>query len=329
MKILATLIMATFVASASLANNAQIVVQKVDNGDIPGDTYRVYVQVLNPTYSVHAVFGDDQNSLSINTTGEFYQNPLGGQTSLDINPQVINLAPDVAYDTWLTMGAMNSAGNNLWHVGIDYSSFDAGSNLSVEDGAWFLVPTDERCTPEGNDLVLIAQLTTTGEASGIINVQGWTADKDAWQERGMTFSTSNAHTFGCMDAAAANYNAEATFNDGSCLFDEVDLEEEDEIIEESDLEATKADDFSWSVFPNPIWQGQFNIQFDQVIDLDQNITIDIIDNAGKMVHSLEVAEGNVIGGNRVIIHQDLAAGMYSINIRNGKVSTTQQVVVQK
>ena len=328
MKNLVTLIMASLFSTAMFANNAQLVVEKVDNGDaVPGNTYRVYVQLINDAQSIHAVFGDDQNSLSITTTGQFYQSDLGGNTSLDVNPQVIQLAPEVAYDTWLTIGSDNSAGNNLWNVGIDFNSFQAGSELSIEDGAWFLVPTDEKCTPDEGNLVLIAQITTTGEASGVINVQGWTAEHDAWQERGMTFHTSEAHTFGCTDAAATNYNADASYDNGSCEFSEVVVD--NDTPDQADIESIKEEGNGWQVFPNPIWEGQFNIQFDDVIDGDNNVTIDIIDNSGKLVHSQEISDQNIIGGNRIIVNKDLAAGVYNVNVRHGNTSTTQQVVVQR
>lgn len=328
MKNLITLIFAGLFVSTGFANNAQIVVEKVDNGGaVPGNTYKIYVQLLDASHSLHAVFGDDQTSMAIQCDAPFYQNPFGGQTSVDVNSQMSSLAPEVAFDSWVTIGAENSSNNNLWDVGINFDTFNAGGELAIEDGAWFLVPTDAYCLPTTSSLILIAQLTTEGVASGTVNVQGWTADKQAWQERNMTFVTTNAHTFGCMDATATNYSADATFNDDTCEFEDV-TEENDNTPTQSDVKPVKGD-VTWQVFPNPIWEGQFNIQFSEVIEGKGNMTVDILDNSGKLVHSQEINSGDVIGGNKIIVSADLASGIYNVNIRQGEKSSTQQIVVQK
>jgi len=328
MKNLITLIFASLFVSTGFANNAQIVVEKVDNGDaVPGNTYKIYVELLDVSHTLHAVFGDDQTPLGIQSDAPFYQSPYGGQTSVDVNDQMSALAPEVAYDSWVTIGAENSNNNNLWDVGIDFETFNNGGELAIEDGAWFLVPTDAYCLPTSSNLILIAQLTTEGVASGSVNVQGWTADKQAWQERNMTFVTTNAHTFGCMDETATNYNADATYNNGSCEFDDV-TEEDDQAPAQSGVTPDKGD-VTWQVFPNPIWEGQFNIQFSDVVEGKGNMIVDIIDNSGKLVHAQEVNDGDVIGGNKIIVTKDLAAGIYNVNVRRGNQSSTQQIVVQR
>lgn len=328
MKNLITLIFAGLFVSTGFANNAQLVVEKVDNGGaVPGNTYKIYVQILDAGNSLHAVFGDDQNSMGIQCDASFYQNPYGGQTSVDVNAQMSGLAPEVAFDSWVTIGAENSDNNNLWDVGIDFDTFNGGGELAIEDGAWFLVPTDAFCHPTSGSLILIAQLTTEGVASGSVNVQGWTADKQAWQEREMTFVTTNAHTFGCMDATATNYSADATYNDGTCEFSDV-TEENDVTPTQSDVAPAKGD-VTWQVFPNPIWEGQFNIQFSEVVDGKGNIVVDIIDNSGKLVHSQEINDGMVIGGNKIIVTKDLPSGVYNVNVRRGDQSSVQQIIVQK
>lgn len=326
MKNLITLIVAGLFATTAFANNAQIIVEKVDNGDaVPGNTYKIYVELLDASHSLHAVFGDTQSSMGIQCDAPFYQNPYGGQTSLDVNAQMSSLAPEVAFDSWVTIGAENAENNNLWDVGIDFDSFNDGGSLMIEDGAWFLVPTDAYCLPTTSNLILIAQLTTEGTATGTVNVQGWTADKQAWQERGMTFTTTDAHTFGCTDATATNYNADASYNDGTCEFD--DVVETDTTSPTQSTTKPDKDGTSWQVFPNPIWEGQFNIQFSEVIE--GKMTVDILDNSGKLVHAQEIREGDVIGGNKIIITKDLPSGIYNVNVRQGESSTTQQIVVQK
>jgi hypothetical protein len=328
MKNVVTLIAACLVTSLAFANNAELIVQRIDNGSaIAGDTYRVYVKVSEPGNSVHAIFGDDYSSMSINCTSSFYQHEYGGHTTLDVNQAILQMAPTLAYDSWVTIGAVSSLNNNLWEVGIDFESFDTGSSLTVEDGAWFLLPTDVQSLASSNNLVLIAQLTTEGVASGTINVQGWDANQEAWQERGLTFSTSNAHVFGCMNSDATNYSAEASYDDGSCEFDGGSGNNTTSPTQSNVKPAKEEQD--WQIFPNPIWEGQFNIQFSDVIAGKSNVVINITDMNGKVVHSMEVADENVIGGNRLIIQKDLSAGMYTVSISQGDHTTSQQVVVQK
>ncbi|MFT5185523.1 MAG: hypothetical protein ACI84C_002671 [Flavobacteriales bacterium] len=84
------------------------------------------------------------------------------------------------------------------------------------------------------------------------------------------------------------------------------------------------------MFPNPIWEGQFNIQFSKAIELkDGNLTLDIIDMQGKLVHSVEVDESVVIGGNKLIVTKDLNSGIYNVTITQNGVAQTEQIVVQK
>ena len=73
----------------------------------------------------------------------------------------------------------------------------------------------------------------------------------------LTFSTDDAKVFGCTDATAANYNADATYNDGSC-----------------EGEATTgltgiANDTEWSIFPNPVFESTFSVKFDQELILGE------------------------------------------------------------
>ncbi|MGB1032752.1 MAG: hypothetical protein ACPGWM_09055, partial [Flavobacteriales bacterium] len=88
-------------------------------------TYRVYANFTNPLDQLVAVYGQDITPLSITTTGSFYQDANGGPTSLDINAGLFGAFPDLEYDSWLTIGAENAAGNALQLVGLDFTSFNA------------------------------------------------------------------------------------------------------------------------------------------------------------------------------------------------------------
>ncbi|MFT4679162.1 MAG: hypothetical protein ACI9RU_000197 [Litorivivens sp.] len=326
MKKIATFILAAFAVSFAQAQEAQLVVQKVDNGNaVPGNTYRVHVLLPSQSHTLHAVFGDDESGLSIQSTQDFYQHQFGGETSAGINGAAIDMVPELAYDSWLTIGAEDATDNNLWDIGMELSDFNTGGNLAVQDGAWFLVPTDARSLADEGNLILVAQLTTAGVATGSLNIQGWDGNQTPWQKRNLSFTTSNAETFGCIDGDAMNFDADATFNDGSCEF-----ADSDGTPAESEAVASKEEASDWQIFPNPIWEGQFNIQFSKAIELkDGNLTLDIIDMQGKLVHSVEVDESVVIGGNKLIVTKDLNSGIYNVTITQNGVAQTEQIVVQK
>lgn len=321
------LIASVFATMGLAAQNVQLVVEQVDNqGLVSGNTYRVYAQLPSSEYSLHAVFGDNQNNLVIESTAPFYQHNYGGNTAMDVNSAVLGLAPELAYDSWITIGKDNGNNNNLWDAGITFDSFSAGNALNIQDGAWFLLPTDPQTKEGRNNLILIAQLTTTGIASGVVSMQGWDGENKAWRLRGLTFSTSNAQIFGCTDSNAPNFNANATYNDGTCEAVEGGNNGNTPVVTAPVLE----DETKWTIFPNPVFEGLINIQFDEVIDANAgNVIVNIYDMAGKMVFGKEINEGNVIGGNRIILSTDLASGSYQVNVIHAGVSSAQKIVVQR
>lgn len=326
MKRLFSLIACCVFLSSAFAADVQLIVEQIDNQDlVDGNTYRVYAILPSADHTLHAVFADDDNDMAIETTGSFYQHPLGNSTTLDINPNVITIQPSLAFDSWLTIGAVDNVANNLWTAGIEDEQFNAGQALHVDDGAWFLIPTDERCKPDDQGKILLMQLTTTGTASGSLNFQGWDGNGEVWQSRGVTFETTSAQVFGCTDMDAENYNMAATYDDGSCQFDNNDGSTTGSVTGNS-ISGIKNEGVT--VFPNPVLEGQFNIQFAQQLDLrEDNLIVEIFDQSGKRVMAEEITNQAVIGGNRVIIDHDLAAGQYTVNIVAGDFSDVAQVIV--
>lgn len=324
-RLLSLIASCAFLVSATAAD-VEIIVESVDNhGIVEGNTYRVYAVLPSADHTLHAVFADDTDNMWIETTSTFYQHPLGNSTTLDINPNVIELQPALAYDSWLTIGAVDNVSNNLWTAGIEDEQFNAGQALNVDDGAWFLIPTDVRCKPDEQGKILLMQITTTGTATGSLNFQGWDDNGEVWQARGLTFETSNAQVFGCTDMDADNYNMAATYDDGTCQFDNTGGSTSGGATGDS-ISGIKNEGVT--VFPNPVLEGQFNIQFAQQLDLrEDNLIVEIYDQAGKRVMAEEITNRAVIGGNRVIIDHDLAAGQYTVNIAAGDFSDAAQVIV--
>ena len=301
------------------ANNVELVVEAVDNGGlVPGNTYRVYAVLPTAQHSLHAVFAAEEHVLNVATTGSFFQHQFGSSSSLDVNEAIVNIEPSLAFDSWVTVGAQNSENNNLWTIGVDYADFLSGNELTVTDGAWFVVPTDVQAAASVGNKVLLMQLTTDGTASGIINLQGRDSEGNIWRAYDLTFSSDDAQVFGCTDSNAANFNTEATYNDGTC--------EGEATTGLTGIDA----DTQWNVFPNPVFESTFSIKFDSELVLgDENMVVEATDMNGKIVLSSEYTQENVVGGNRLVIKHDLAAGTYTLSARHRDYSSAQQFVVTR
>jgi hypothetical protein len=282
-----------------------------------GSTYRLYA-VIPDDATVHVVYGDVQNPLSISASNGFYQHPLGGNTSADIHPSLASSYPDLNFDSWITIGYENQSQNNLWDVGLDLISFSQGGNISCDNGGWFLVPGDERSSPNDQGLVLLAQFTTTGTVSGVLNLQG----KDAggvWNSKGLLFSSEDCLVPGCTNPEFSNFNPLAQVNDGSCHGSCLPT-----------LDAIHGTDKDWTVFPNPLRQNMMHLQFNgfQFPAFGQGL-LEVRDASGKCVISRNLSSHNIQAENRMSIELDLAAGTYDVIIYQGDFRESKKLVIQK
>ncbi|MCH2154113.1 MAG: hypothetical protein MK089_12300, partial [Phycisphaerales bacterium] len=132
------------VASADFNGMAWQVVDNGGNNGNGGDTYRLYA-MLDAGDRLDAVAGNETQGLSLAANGSFYQNDAGGPTSLSINSAFFGFVPSMEWDSYVTVGALHSDGfpygsNALNDVGMDWSTFEAGGDLSSDNGTWFVTP---------------------------------------------------------------------------------------------------------------------------------------------------------------------------------------------
>lgn len=305
------------------ANNPQFIVEKVsNNGVVGGNTYRVYIQLQDDGQTVHAVWGDLEHPLMIESTAPFYQNALCGASSRAYVPALEAVDPTTAFDSYISLGYKTADANTLWDVGVDFSSFEDGGEILANNGSWFLLPTDAKCSPSAQGLVFFGQFTTAGIASGKVNLQGKNADGSIWRAYEVAFTTADAQTFGCTNSAASNFNAEATFDDGSC-----DTSANQTSLSVETLEVAMSEE--WSVFPNPVRDQLIHIQFNSDNAQNEKYRIEIFDLGGKLISANELSSGAWIAGNRVTIEQSLAAGTYKIVLSTKEKSSSKTLVVAK
>ena len=198
-------------------------------------TYRLYLNCLNETDYLSSCSGDATNPLIINSTEEWY-NDFASSTwnAQGISPAFLGFFPDLAFDSFLTIGAEDATTPAAQHPSAVWGAVDAttqfvggnGSSVTVDDatgGAWYTpFPGAEAAGSHvafaGPDLqILIMQITTAGELSGQAQLQVFmNGDQD--QEWRDLLGFDACGTPGCIDATACNYDDEATDDDGSCEY---------------------------------------------------------------------------------------------------------------
>lgn len=177
-----------------LGASAQFVkleVESIKNGELPGNTYRLYAVMQNANDLVDAIYGDQNNPMIIETSTSFYQNENGGAFSSDVQRSSVDNDPNMKYDSWVTIGAEDNYGNALTGFLIDMTEFEKGGPIQTTDGAWFVTP-DKRQAYAGDDKkVLLLQVTTDGVVTGKVNLHGRTAGNEEWKMEGVPFTMGN------------------------------------------------------------------------------------------------------------------------------------------
>ena len=208
----------------------------------PGMVYRFYVDMQDATDRMSAVFGNDQASLLVNTPDGAFNSAFNSSWNASgINPAFIAVFPDLADDTYATIGLTGPASTSGIAGAADPSIVEdanqpitpyfltpGATNLestTLTGASWYVLNTAANGLPDANLQVLIMQVTTTGSISGQINFQVFPLGVGADQQQ-VSIEFNGTGTFsggkvtpveGCTDALACNYDADATVDDGSCL----------------------------------------------------------------------------------------------------------------
>lgn len=190
-----------------------------------GTVYRVYATFDNPTDELVAIYALEAAPITVSTSTSFYQSQFGGALGTDINPAFLAAFPELAYDSWFTIGSDDSNGtSSIQQVGMDsyFAAFESGNGFTIDTfigGSIFLIPGFSTDAEAGDDLrVLIGQFTTDGTVDMCLNFQWDNEASDTFNTEGVCISFPVATVPGCTDTDATNYNPSATEDDGSCVY---------------------------------------------------------------------------------------------------------------
>ena len=208
--------------------------------DLTGySTTQIYATTINSDDFVSSVSGDAANPTFINSTAPFYHAALGAGVPNGINSLLFPVYPDLAYDSWVTIGlsgapnALAGEANvstvqsttNPWFTNFDPGGGLPGGNIAIDDaigGAWYALNGDANGVA-GDDLkVLIGQFTTTGELDGQLYIQFFINGDGSNEFRDTFLLGGPPPVEGCIDAAACNFNPDANTDDGSCTYPAAD-----------------------------------------------------------------------------------------------------------
>ena len=226
----------------SLSQGYTLTVEAAPASDPSLTTYRFYVNMVNATDRMSAVFGNNETPLEINTPAGAFNSAFNASWNASgINPAFLPAFPELASDTYATIGLDGPASTSGLEGAADPSiaedddqlispyfiNPDATSLLSntVTGASYFILNTASNGLPDEDMRVLILQVTTSGDISGTMNVQvfpegiGANQQLVVWEFDGAGTYGGGDDVAGCTVDLACNYNPEATVDDGSCDFE--------------------------------------------------------------------------------------------------------------
>jgi hypothetical protein len=276
-----------------------------DDGSVTGypagfTTYRIYANCTNPNDVVASVIGNDGSPLALSVSGGVWNHPGGGVIGTSLNASLFGIIPALQYDSFVTIGRASNADpgatvytvedpGQVWTAPVFNTTPLGATSMTINTvvgGAWFAFPGDPNAFA-GDDLkVLIAQITTDGSICGNFNLQvfpNWDSfgDPDVIQTNITLGTGEECGTPGCTDPEALNFDPEAGFNNGICIYECA--------IEFSLLEAnapTCGGDTDGSIY----FEGTGGQDFIQYFfnGIDGGLTPDLYDNLGNGTYTISI-----------------------------------------
>ncbi|MDP6600661.1 MAG: FG-GAP-like repeat-containing protein, partial [Phycisphaerales bacterium] len=112
-------------------------------------------------------------TISTSDPSGFFQSANGDvDTTATRNSGLEPTFPSMAADSWVTIGLTDQTGNEMLDIGIDFTDFNSGGSLTIDNGAWFVTPPDAQGDATDNR-VLIGRFTHAAgfSLSSVLNFQ--------------------------------------------------------------------------------------------------------------------------------------------------------------
>ena len=196
--------------SGMVMNDYTLSVEVYATDIVPGQTtYRFYQQLANTDDFMSSVFGNNEDPFSLSTTTGFYNSQFGSTVASGVNPAFLAFFPDLAADSWVTIGIEGqNVGSEVaisvvesteqpWVGAFAFGEAISGQDIVMDDntgGAWYVLNGSPNGLPDADGRVLFMQLTTAGEISGVINTQVF-GNGDGANDIRNTYTISGVGTF--------------------------------------------------------------------------------------------------------------------------------------
>ena len=216
----------TMLFATSLTAQYSLIVETSTPAVTPGTIYRFYVDMNDATDRMSAVFGNNENNLILNTPdGAFNSGFNSSWSASGINPAFLGFFPDMADDTYATIGLEGPASSSGIDGAADPSIVEDGSqpitpyfttdgstslaSTTLTGSSWYILNTAGNGLPDADLRVIVMQITTTGSISGTINYSvfplGVGADHVVVSMDFDGAGIFGVNACGCMDSTACNY----------------------------------------------------------------------------------------------------------------------------
>ena len=203
--------------------------------------HRLYVNLNSEQERVVSISGTPQTPFTLSAPNGIFNSPFNGSWSAQgLSPYFLSIYPEMADDSYVTIGLDSPASTDLMDneyapslIGnsIDLQAFFAVPQISNLQGnsllGWYVNPQAANASQDADGRVLIAQLTSSGEVSGSLNVlfSSSVNSSDIWSERfvfsgqGTYGNGHNNSQCGCTDSGSSNYDLNAIYDDETCIAD--------------------------------------------------------------------------------------------------------------
>jgi hypothetical protein len=155
-------------------------------------TSRIYANFTAATDELDAVYGDTSHTLHVTSTDGFFNATGTGASAMDNNEAFWSIFPSMEWDSMVSIGMTHSAsGGTMSTIGIDFTAFNAGGDISTDNGSWYSTPDQPNVLAGADMRVLLGQFTMYGmdsTVSGVVNLQGKVGNFETFVAEDVEFS---------------------------------------------------------------------------------------------------------------------------------------------